>query len=80
MNLADARLSHTESFGDFAEAHIFEIIKRENFALHVRQLLEAIGDHAREFLLRDGVIGRFVRAVRNPFVAGGLVVFVAADK
>src|SRR5580704_9100277 len=50
MNLADARLGHTERLGDLAQAEVFKIIKREDFALHLGQLLQARFNHAGQLL------------------------------
>jgi len=50
VNLADARFGHAKNFGDFAQAQIFKIIKRENFALHFGKLFEALGNHGLRVL------------------------------
>ena len=69
VNLADARFGDAEGLGDFAKTHIFEIIKGENFALHFRKLLNALGDHTCEFFLRDIPTSSAIRPQWNYCVA-----------
>src|SRR4051812_18505513 len=40
MDLADARFRNAEGLRDFAQTHIFKIVKREHLALHLGKLLE----------------------------------------
>src|SRR5436190_5688979 len=81
MDLANSGFGHAERFRDFAKAHVFEIIKSQNFALHLGKLIDSFSDDAGQFFLSDAVVWTTVRHVRDPFVASRLIfVFTANER
>lgn len=74
VNLANARLGEAEDFGDFAQAHVFKVVKGQDLALHFGKLIEPIGDHAGDFAAKRAVHRVFLAMIGQALVLGDAVV------
>src|SRR5687768_6457885 len=80
VNLADARFGEAEDFGDFAQAHVFEVVEREDFALHLGKLAEPLGNQARYFAAESAVHWVFLLLVRKAFVLGQGIIGIVVKR